>query len=111
MLLAIRLWGPSWTGQRIKIFCDNESVCEVCTNQKPKNEEMQKLLREFLFWVCKYNFCPVLQKIKTADNHIADYISRNHDPIDIQNYFDKQGFPNQSKVEIPLEWYGFQAEW
>ena len=51
------------------------------------------------------------RKEKNADNHIADFISRNHDSVDIQNYFDKQGSPNQLKVDIPLEWYGFQAEW
>ena len=111
VILCVRLWGQDWSGQRIAIFCDNESVCDVCHYQKPKDPEMQKLLREFLFWVCKYNFCPILQKITTSDNHIADYISRNHDSNDIENYLCINGFPDHSKVVIPLEWFGFQAEW
>ena len=111
VLLCIRMWGQEWTGQRIMIFCDNESVVETCVNQKPKDHEMQKLLREFLFWVCKFNFYPVLQKISTKDNHIADYLSRNHNSKDIEIYLEKQGFPDQKKVDIPLDWYGFQAEW
>ena len=86
VILSIRLWGPDWAGQRIMIFCDNEAVCETCTQQKPKDIKMQQLLREFLFWVCKYNFAPVLQKIKSEDNNIADFISRNHNEVDIANY-------------------------
>ena len=111
VLLCIRMWGQEWTGQRIMIFCDNESVVETCVNQKPKDHEMQKLLREFLFWVCKFNFYPVLQKISTKDNHIADYLSRNHNSKDIEIYLEKQGFPDQKKFDIPLDWNGFQAEW
>ena len=111
VVLCVRLWGKDWAGQRIMIFCDNTAVCETCTNQKPKDLPMQQLLCEFLFWVCKYNFCPVLQKISSKDNHIADYISRNHNPDDIEKYLDANGFPNQKKVVIPLEWYSFQADW
>ena len=111
VLLCVRLWGPGWAGQRILIYCDNESVCEVCTNQKPKDLAMQQLLREFLFWVCKFNFCPVLEKIGTKENYIADFLSRNHNVSDINNYFEKNGFPIQKKVLIPIEWFSFQAEW
>ena len=111
VILSVRLWGPNWSGQRIMIFCDNEAVCESCTNQKPKDLAMQQLLREFLFWVCKYNFCPVLQKISTKDNHIADYLSRNHNKNDIEKYLTDNGFPNQKQVVIPDEWYCFQADW
>ena len=111
VLLCVRMWGPSWAGQRILIFCDNTSVCETCTNQKPKDLGMQQLLREFLFWVCKFNFCPVLEKIGTKENYIADFLSRNHDVSDIDDYFEKNGFPAQKKVFIPIEWFSFQAEW
>ena len=111
VILSIRLWGPAWTGQRIMIFCDNEAVCETCTNLKPKDVKMQQLLREFLYWVCKYNFSPFLQKIKTKDNATADFISRNHNETDIAYYFEQNGFTDQNKVLIPDNWYSFQAEW
>ena len=111
MLLCIRMWGANWAGQRIAIYCDNDSVCEVCTNQKPRDTEMQKLLREFLFWVCRYNFFPVLLKISSKDNFIADFISRNHNEDDISEFFSKNGYQNQSKVVVPTDWYSFVAEW
>ena len=111
VILCIRLWGKHWTGQRIIIYCDNDSVCDTCEYQKPSDQGMQKLLREFLFWVCRFNFFPILHKISTKDNHIADFISRNHNVDDINKYFSSNGFPSQSKAEIPLDWYSFVAEW
>ena len=58
-------------------FCDNDSVCDVVTNLKPKHVKMQAHLREFLYWVCKFNFVPVVSKIGTKENDIADFLSRN----------------------------------
>ena len=49
--------------------------------------------------------------MSSSDNYIADFISRNHNAEDIEVYLDNNGFPNQSKVVIPPDWFGFQAEW
>ena len=111
VILSVRLWGHHWAGQRILIFCDNDSVCDTCTYQKPVDPSMQKLLREFLFWVCRFDVHPILQKISSQDNHVADFISRNHDEDDIKDYFSRNELPNQIKIQIPLEWYNFQANW
>ena len=72
---------------------------------------MQKLLREFLYWVCKYNFYQILQKISSKENHIADFISRNHDQDDISSYFIKNGYPSQQQLLIPVSWFNVVAEW
>ena len=111
VLLCVRLWGRHWAGQRIVIVCDNDAVCDTCTYQKPKDLPLQQLLREFLFWVCRFNFHPILQKISSKENHIADFISRNHNEDDISDYFVKNGYPVQTKLKIPLDWYNFVADW
>ena len=111
VILCVRLWGPNWAGQRVAIFCDNDSVCDTCVYQKPKDLALQQLLREFLYWVCKFNFFPVLEKISTKDNNVADFISRNYNPVDIEKYFLSCGYPKQSQVSIPLDWFNFQADW
>ena len=67
VILCVRLWGAQWSGQRIVIYCDNDSVCDTCTYQKPKDLKMQQLLREFLYWVCKFNFFPIVHKIGTKE--------------------------------------------
>ena len=105
------MWGKDWTGQRILILCDNDSVCDTCTYQKPRDPSLQMLLREFLYWVCSFNFQPVLQKISSSDNHFADFLSRNHDVKDIDDYFNKNGYPSQEKVLVPLNWFNFVADW
>ena len=43
---------------------------------------MQAYLREFLFLVCKFNFHPILSKIDTKANNVADHLSRNFSEID-----------------------------
>ena len=86
-------------------------MCDTCTYQKPKDENLQQLLREFLFWVCRFNFFPIMQKIASKENNVADYISRVYAKDSIDNYFESCGYVNQTSVNIPLEWFSFQAEW
>ena len=74
-MISLRIWGRSWSGRAVKILCDNDAVVEVCCNQKPRDDRMAKFLREFLLLVVKYKFIPVVEKISTTDNWIADYIS------------------------------------
>ena len=111
VILCIRLWGPQWSGQRVIIYCDNDAVCDCVTYQKPKDVKLQQLLRECLYWVCKYNFFPIMQKIASKDNNIADFISRVYLKNDIDRYFESCGYSNQSPVDIPLDWFSFKAEW
>ena len=111
VILAVKMWGKSWTGNRVLIYCDNDSVCDTCQYQKPTDPSMQKLLREFLYWVCHYNFHPILQKVASKDNHIADFISRNHDEKAIEAYFLDNGYLSQHKVHVPNEWFSFVSEW
>ena len=91
VILSVRMWDSYWTGNRVVIYCDNDSVCDTIVYQKPKEQNMQKLLREFLYWTCRYNFSPVLQKIGTKENYVADFIGRNTDVSDIDNFFEMKG--------------------
>ena len=42
---------------------------------------------------------------------MADYISRVYVKSDIDKYFESCGYFNQASVNIPLDWFSFQAEW
>ena len=111
VILIVRTWAKDWAGQKIVIYCDNDAVCETCTNQKPKDEKLQKLLREFLYWVCAYNFFPIIHKIGTKENFIADFLSRVYNTEAINNYFESLSLPMQLKRDIPSDWFGFKADW
>ena len=54
---------------------------------------------------------PIVHKIGTKDNSVADYISRVYDQTNTDLYFESCGYKNQSKLEIPLPWFSFKAEW
>ena len=72
---------------------------------------MQQLLREFLYWICRFNFYPIVEKIGSKDNHVADYLSRIYDHDMINNYLTSYGFTNSSRLEIPKESFDFIADW
>ena len=111
VIVAVKIWGHQWSGKCIEIFCDNDAVCEVITNQKPKDSNMQSYLREFLFYVCKFNFRPVVSKIASKENDIADFISRNYDPDDAHNFFYQQNIPSLRLIELTSDLFEFKAEW
>ena len=111
VIISIKLWGPQWVGKRCQIFCDNDAVCDVISYQKPKDDTMQKFLREFLFLVCRYNFVPVISKIASKENDVADFISRNYDSVDAKNYFSKENIPPLNCLEIPDKMFEFEGNW
>ena len=48
VLVSAWLWGDQWRGHVVYIFSDNDAVIEVLDKEKPKNEKMMTLLREFI---------------------------------------------------------------
>ena len=111
LLISIRLWGPSWSGQAVEMFCDNTAVVEVCTKQKPKDSEMARFLREYLMLVVTYKFYPVLKKISTTDNWCADFLSREFNENLHQAFFEKHKMLPMAKVVVPDQRFHFSESW
>ena len=72
---------------------------------------MTPYLREFLFWVCKYNFHPSVCKIGTKENDVADFLSRNFSPNDAKIFFEREKLPSQSKLTIDDSEFDLTADW
>ena len=111
VILEAKVWGAAWSGQRVAIHCDNVAVVQSINFLKPKDLEMQRCLREFLYYVTKFKFEPVMVWIPTKENHIADFISRNHNPEDIKKKFTEVGLPDMEPIEITDEMFNFIADW
>ena len=111
VIVSTRLWGDRWSGQVIQIFCDNDAVCDVVEGERPSDSRMLSLLREFKYWVCKYRFYPVMRKISSADNHIADHISRRHDDDSAQSVFTSNSLGPMRLVDIPDKYFDLTAPW
>ena len=111
LIVSCKIWGKSWAGKRIALHCDNDSICDTIVYLKPKDAELQNCLREFLLIVCKYNFHPVILKIGTKENHLADFISRNFNRVDIDKVFNDNGVPNMMPVDVTDDEFLYTADW
>ena len=111
LILATKAWGKNWAGKTVQLFCDNDSVCDVIFYLKPKDPKMQVYLREFLYWVCLYNFHPIVSKIATKENDIADFLSRNYCDTDASIFFARQNLPPQTKLINSESDFELIADW
>lgn len=111
VIVSCKLWGDKWSGQVIQIFTDNDPVADVITNEKPKDPEMLSLLREFIFIVCEKKFIPILRKISSADNILADHISRRFDEDAAKESFSKYGLFDMRLVTAPDTFFHITAPW
>ena len=111
MIASAWLWGDQWSGKCIYMFCDNDSVVDCITYQKPKDKDMLSLLREFLYVVCMKKFTPIARKIGTATNSLADHISRRHDHESASKVFSDAGKPGMARVSVPDSSFKLSAPW
>jgi hypothetical protein len=111
VLVSAWLWGESWRGKLVYVFCDNEAVVETLEKQKPKDPKLQELLREYLYIVCTRGFTPKFRKIGTKANEVADFISRRHDPAAIEQFFETKGLPQMSCVAVPDSIFKLESNW
>ena len=111
VILAAKVWGDKWTGKRIGIYCDNEAVCKTIIYQKPADQELQRCLREFLFYVCKFRFQQVILRVSTTDNDIADFISRVYDEPSISKMFQEKGLSGMKHVKVEDDMFTFVDDW
>jgi hypothetical protein len=84
------------------MFCDNDAVVDTINHKKPKDQALLSCSESFfLFISVTLKFIPVVRKISTKDNFIADHISRRHDPEAAAKVFHGAGLPIMVRVEVP----------
>ena len=84
---------------------------ETLEKQKPSNEKLQELLREYLYVVCTRGFTPKFRKIGTKANEVADFISRRHDPVATEAFFIAKGHPARNMVNVPDYMFKLNSNW
>ena len=90
---------------------DNDSVCSTVTYKKPKDPHLLSLLREFLYVVVTKKFFPVVRKIGTKDNKIADNISRRFDHTAAEKVFAKFGLYDMEMIKPRADLFTLTAPW
>ena len=111
LIVSAKLWGDYWTGRTVVLYCDNDSVVETTTKRKPRDPEMASLLREFLFIVVTKKFHPVVRKIESKRNEIADFLSRRYDEAGAKDIFKKFGLSNMSKIMPKEKLFTLTSDW
>ena len=111
VLVSARLWGSTWTGKTITIFCDNDPVVDAIQNRKPKDPNLLSLLREFLYLVVTLKFFPTVRKIGTKENFLADHISRRYDTEAAKELFSRTGLPNMVRRDVPDKFFALSEPW
>ena len=111
VLVSAWLWGETWSGKVVYIFCDNDAVVEVLLKEKPRDPRMLELLKEFLYIVCTRRFTPVFRKIGTKSNEVADFISRRHDPEATQRFFRSKKLSPKLLRKVPDYFFKLQSNW
>ena len=80
-------------------------------HKKPKDPTLLSLLREFLYVVVTKKFFPVVRKIGTKENEIADHISRRFDPNAAAQTFAKFGLHDMAIVKPRADFFNLTAPW
>ena len=111
LIVAAKTWGDKWSGKAIILYCDNDSVVETIDKRKPKDPKLLSLLREFLFLVVTKKFFPIIRKIDTKRNEIADFLSRRFDEAGAHQMFDKFGLVNMTKITPKTSMFQITSDW
>ena len=76
VVVAIHRWGVTWRNRRVTVVTDNTQVQRALNTGRSKNAYTMAWLRE-IFWVSAfYNINISAERIASADNIIADSLSR-----------------------------------
>ena len=109
--MSAKLWGDTWTGRCIVLYCDNDSVCDTVVHKKPRDPALLSLLREFLYIVVSKKFFPIVRKIGTKENEMADHISRRYDGEAAAKVFAKYGLHDMVMVKPRANFFKLSAPW
>ena len=76
VLLAVRVWGHTWSNQHIVCYSDNTQVV-VCVNSGTStNVHCMSMLKEFFWYSALFNFHITCRHVRGKNNHVPDFLSR-----------------------------------
>ena len=100
-LLAINiscaLWGNSFKGKKLSIYCDNASIVYAVNKGYSKSKDIMKLVRCLYNLAVTFNFNCRLVYVKSKDNIAADAISR----LQFVRFYTDRPSAEESPTEVP----------
>ncbi len=78
IVVAAAVWGDSWRGKTVRVYCDNSAVVSIVNRGTTKNQEAMHLIRCLAFIRARFEFHIHALHIKGGENTLADALSRNN---------------------------------
>ena len=76
VMVALRLWGESWTNATVKVHCDNAAVVSILNSGSSRDPFLAAAARTLWLIKAQYNIKLIVTHIRGTDNTYADILSR-----------------------------------
>ena len=76
VVISVRLWGSSYAGQKILVYCDNQQAVLAMNTGKTKHPFMAKCVRQLWWETAIYDFQLKAVHLPGVENRLADSLSR-----------------------------------
>ena len=112
IVIAIKIWGEQMTGRIVRINTDNEAVSQVINTGRAQDTGLQKLLRELVWWLAKYQIRIKGKFLLGKMNKLPDLLSRWSEGEHIHKEFDRltQG-KEMTKCEVKDSHFELTNDW
>ena len=78
IVVALKMWGALWRGQRVRIFCDNANACIAIQSGRSRDGFIQHCIREICLLVAEWDVELVAEHKPGEQMTRADALSRMH---------------------------------
>ena len=93
IVIAMAVWGCSWTNKSILCRCDNEAVVSILNTGTSKDPTVMGLMRCLHFIAAKFNLLISAVHLAGKANSLADALSRNNLAFFLIHYPQAKGEP------------------
>ena len=112
VIICLKLWGSSFKGKRIQMYCDNLSVCHCINTGKAKNLLLQQCLREICFIAAINEFQIRMVHLDSKSNRLSDLLSRWNLNVSYQNeFFELTKSFDIKECPVPVSFFSFIHTW
>ena len=76
IIIAIKLWGNEWVGQKVILYTDNEVVVTICNQGYTRDKVLATIARNIWLYTAEKDISLQVLHLPGKDNVIADLLSR-----------------------------------
>lgn len=98
IVLALELWADQLKNKCIIFHCDNNAVVHIINRQSSKEKALMTLVRRLVLQTMKFNIMFKAEHLSSAENYLADKISRQQVTEFLQHFHHK----NPVREDIPM---------